>query len=88
MRGIQALLEHDPDRGFDELLKEDANAAALRQIVLLWYTGFTFSADGRSALTTTTAEAYFEGLLWRAIRAHPPGLSGGYFGHWRYGPED
>lgn len=33
------------------------------------------------------AEDYFEGLVWRVIQAHPPGLTGGYFGHWYYPPE-
>jgi hypothetical protein len=31
---------------------------------------------------------YFSGLAWRIIGAHPPGLSGGYFGHWHYRPEN
>jgi hypothetical protein len=31
---------------------------------------------------------YFGALLWPVIGAHPPGLSGGYFGHWRYLPDD
>ena len=33
-------------------------------------------------------EHYFAGLFWRVIEAHPPGLSGGYFGHWTYPPDN
>jgi hypothetical protein len=35
-----------------------------------------------------TPEEYFSGLAWQIIGAHPPGLSGGYFGHWRYRPDN
>lgn len=31
---------------------------------------------------------YFEAAVWRVIQAHPPALSGGYFGYWHYPPED
>jgi len=34
------------------------------------------------------AEDYFESLIWRVTLSHPRGLSGGYFGHWHYPPED
>jgi hypothetical protein len=33
-------------------------------------------------------EDYFESVVWKVIQAHPPGLSGGYYGHWHYPPED
>ena len=38
--------------------------------------------------TSVIPEDYFDSLIWRAALAHPKGLSGGYFGHWRYPPED
>ncbi len=55
-----------------------------QDIIKLWYT---------ASLNITTVwiappGAYFEALLWKAIEAHPPGLSGGYFGYWRYAPEN
>jgi hypothetical protein len=40
------------------------------------------------ALRYGTQEEYFSGLAWLIIGAHVPGLSGGYFGHWRYRPEN
>jgi hypothetical protein len=38
--------------------------------------------------TFGTAEQYARGLVWKAIRAHPMALTGGYFGYWHYAPED
>ena len=32
-------------------------------------------------------EDYFDALMWSVIGAHPPGLSDGYYGHWRYPPD-
>ena len=53
-------------------------------IIVLWYTG-----DLLSTAPSPPREAeYFGGLVWRVARAHPPGLSGGYFGHWTYPPDN
>lgn len=61
-----------------------------RQILLLWYTSAlrTIDAAGKAVWVPGTEEEYFGALIWPAIRAHPPGLSGGYFGHWAYPPEN
>lgn len=32
-------------------------------------------------------EQYYQSRIWDTARAHPPGLSGGYFGYWHYAPE-
>ena len=40
------------------------------------------------AMRYGTEEEYFSGLAWSAMGAHVPGLSGGYFGHWRYRPDN
>ncbi len=53
-------------------------------LVLLWYLGEVSSANPDNP---PTEEQYFESVLWRIVRAHPPGLSGGYFGHWTYPPD-
>ncbi|WP_165226244.1 sugar dehydrogenase complex small subunit [Aquisphaera insulae] len=53
-------------------------------VILLWYLGEIRGqrpAGGRP-------EHYFSGLFWDVISAHPPGLSGGYFGHWTYPPDN
>jgi hypothetical protein len=49
-------------------------------ILLLWYFG-DYGVGG-------PAEHYFQGLFWTIISAHPPALSGGYFGHWMYPPDN
>jgi hypothetical protein len=60
--------------------------AAARRLAHLWYAGRLPAENGADAKFDSEA-AYFGGLLWRAARAHPPGLSGGYTGHWRYAPD-
>jgi hypothetical protein len=64
-------------------LVNDASLGLLvRKIILLWYTG---SIDtGQGPPTLGSQDDYFEALMWSAVGAHPPGLSDGYFGHWRY----
>lgn len=74
-----------------------------RQIIYLWYTSAflvrsvkpdmivnleTGRPDTSTTLQFGSPEQYFRGLIWSVIRAHPPALSGGYFGYWRYPPEN
>jgi hypothetical protein len=58
-----------------------------RQVIFLWYTSALPSADGK-VWQFGSAEEYFAALLWPTVRAHVPGLSGGYFGHWKYLPDN
>jgi hypothetical protein len=70
-------------------LNEDDLRAAATQMVLLWFTSaMQESADPAAALQWGDPDQYFGALVWQLIGAHPPGLSGGYFGHWRYAPEN
>ncbi len=55
-----------------------------QQIILLWYT----SAFGVDQWKFGTATQYFRSHVWSVIGAHPPALSGGYFGYWKYPPEN
>jgi hypothetical protein len=83
-----------PDSPFADQVKaqivaSDALRPTVTQIVLLWYTSAmqdntTLPANFRYG----SQEEYFSGLAWQVIAAHVPGLSGGYFGHWRYRPEN
>ena len=61
-------------------------AALAKRIILLWYTSALRSPDGQLEYSSYPA-LYFSALMWPAMGAHPPALSGGYFGHWRYPPE-
>lgn len=56
-----------------------------RTIIILWYSAELHTSEG---VIGGTPEQYFQGLLWPAVRAHAPGLSGGYFGHWTYPPDN
>jgi hypothetical protein len=85
-------LKDDHTRGDQvkrEILANDVFRPTICQIILLWYTSAM-----RDNLTTPlvlrfgTQEEYFSGLAWRIMGAHVPGLSGGYFGHWRYRPDN
>jgi len=69
----------------DELTTEATLRAVAEDIVMLWYASAT--VDERGVFVFGTLGQYFSSQLWQVIRAHPPGLSGGYMGHWRYPPE-
>jgi hypothetical protein len=72
-----------------KIVADDELRPAVSQIILLWYTSAMRDGQGASlSLRFGTQDAYFSGLVWTIIGAHPPGLSGGYFGHWRYPPEN
>lgn len=85
------------------IVNSDALAPVARQIIFLWYTSAflvrsvtpdaavnleTGRPDAGTTLQFGSPEQYFRGLMWSVIRAHPPALSGGYFGYWRYPPEN
>lgn len=70
-----------------DLYEDPEDLVLLKEIILLWYTGFP-SNESLTKIAKVGLEGYFESLLWKVIRAHPPGLSGGYFGHWHYPPEN
>lgn len=54
-------------------------------IIMAWLFGSLPTARGDDL---RWADRWFAGRFWRYVRAHPPGLSGGYFGHWAYPPEE
>jgi hypothetical protein len=78
-----------------QIVGNDGFRPTVCQIMLLWYTAAVW--DNPSSPIDPTApinlrygsqEEYFSGLAWQIIGAHVPGLSGGYFGHWRYRPDN
>lgn len=72
-----------------QILSDDAMRPTISQIVLLWLTSaMQDNPDTPNAVRYGTQDQYFSGLAWQAIGAHAPGLSGGYFGHWRYRPDN
>jgi hypothetical protein len=100
---LSAMLERFREFKKDEKLVEQVKAkivevdslrATVCQIILLWYTSTVQDNLGIDPPAPSlsfrygTPEEYFSGLVWKIIGAHPPGLSGGYFGHWRYRPDN
>jgi hypothetical protein len=68
-----------------------------RALIKLWYSGTWFELSSawterfgpRAANTTfvVSPDAYVEGLLWKAIGAHPAGAKGPGFGSWAFPPK-
>jgi Membrane bound FAD containing D-sorbitol dehydrogenase len=70
--------------GLKKATHDDEQLRALTaMIVIAWYTGDL----GTGIRSPPTEREYFSGVLWKIVHAHPPGLSGGYFGHWTYPPD-
>lgn len=57
----------------------------IRNIIILWYTG---EFNKKDKTTILEAQDHYNALLWEVTHSHPPGLSGGYFGYWKYKPEN
>jgi len=81
------------DRVKKLIVADDSLRPTVCQIILLWYTStvqdnFGMQPPASPVMRFGTQEEYFSGLAWAIIGAHPPGLSGGYFGHWRYRPDN
>ena len=79
-KAVSDLLSTYSTDGIDQLNIMTKGPA--RDLLTYLYVGSFDSA------TYVIPEDYFDSLIWRAALAHPKGLSGGYFGHWRYPPED
>lgn len=100
-RAIAALPADEPAR--DEavrktILNDRKLGPVARNLIKLWYLGFwpgmsddwaqEFGmSDEVVASEVVSAEAYKEGLAWRAINAHPSGAKQQGFGAWSQPPE-
>ena len=69
----------------DKLANDAALGPAVKSIMILWFTGQL--QLGLNAAAAATGDDYFQALMWSCIGSHPPALSDGYFGHWRYPPD-
>lgn len=77
----------DVDAAIRERIFGDARLRqSARRIIILWYLGEL--VDDADKSIGGPPEHHFRGLMWEMIHAHPPGLSGGYFGYWKYPPEN
>jgi len=85
--------KHGSDFNPKTHLEQADQLKCCRGIVFLWYTSeliaFTDLTSELAKIREGGAEEeYYASLVWKVIRAHPPGLTGGYYGHWKYEPEN
>jgi len=66
----------------DGILASPDHGPVAKAVLLLWYIGGMQNAAGEWEMQS--ADQYYRALVWDAIGAHPPTLSNGYFGHWKY----
>lgn len=76
----------DIDAGIRERIFGTPLRASARRIIILWYLGEL--VNEKDETLQGLPEDNFRGLMWEMIHAHPLGLSGGYFGYWKYPPEN
>jgi len=69
-------------RVVSELFASDSTLAPIaNNILVLWYNGYLNNQY-------PPAKYYSEALIWKTIRANPPGITGPFYGHWAYLPEE
>lgn len=61
-----------------------------KALMIFWYTGqINVSKNpGKSDWVIPSSTIYAQGLAWRAIQAHPTGVSNQKFGYWASKPAD
>ena len=74
-----SALTHEID---SRLLSSDTLGPIARNIIKLWYLGSWPDADAKVGVAFTSAEAYRQGLIWKAMGTHPPGAKQPGFGSW------
>lgn len=80
---VDSLVAKYDAEGVHAVVTEKKWQPHIRALLIFLYTGF-----GADQARTDTPENHYESLMWRAALAHPPALSGGYFGHWSYPPDE
>jgi hypothetical protein len=56
-------------------------------MTLMFGLPFENGAAVATGATEQRAGRHFRGRFWQLVGGHPPGLSGGYYGHWTYPTE-
>lgn len=80
-----------------ELLGNARVGPVARNIIKLWYTGTwnrlpsswseRYGPAPRDRTFVVSPASYIEGLMWKAIGAHPAGAKGPGYGSWRHPPK-
>jgi hypothetical protein len=74
------------DDDIGELLQDAQLGPLARNLIKLWYLGQWFGELPPGANSILSAESYKEGLVWRAIGAHPQGAKQQGFAAWSEPP--
>lgn len=82
-------VDADPQKWIAANLWSSPEAKRICQdITLSWFFGQIFRDGAPQATPAASQEAlaslWFSGSFWTLAKAHAPGISGGYFGHWSY----
>jgi hypothetical protein len=88
LQRFRSLRSADGDLGQQvkqQLIDDGTLGPVVKGLLRLWFTG-VFQL-GQGAPAPSGQDDYFEALMWSSVGAHPPALSDGYFGHWRYPPD-
>jgi len=96
-----AVYDSCGSKSLDELKAKIGKSKDLKTmatlVIYLWYTSellrHEYISDSENKpknpeSSDATPEQYYNSLVWRSARAHVKGLSGGYFGYWKYKPEN
>ena len=81
----ESISEEEESR-VEQLLQEEAFAHITKQLIQLWYLGEWIVAQYSSDNYIISSNAYLQGLVWKAIGAHPMGGKQPGFGTWGYAP--
>jgi len=68
------------------ITSDDELWAVATDLITVWMNSRIPSVDAIEP-EEVPAEQYYRGRIWSTIKAHPLGMSGGYFGYWHYAPE-
>ena len=79
------------------ILRDECIGPVARNLIRMWYLGnwtqmprawrANYGASARDCTRVISAHAYREGLMWRAIDAHPPTAKSPGFGSWTAPPD-
>ena len=67
------------------IMADPTLARAAQQIIALWYVGSWYSQPP-SVSSVVSAEAYVEGLMWKAMESHPMAAKPQGYGAWSLPP--
>lgn len=69
-----------------ELIFSSKHKIIINQIIQLWYLGEWITTSGSNQNYIISSQSYLEGLIWKAIAAHPMGGKQPGFGTWGFPP--